>query len=89
MPQVFRKSMHEIKIATYLLFTSLVCMMVIMQAKIYTEGTYKSRTQKTITSDKPVTLENYVDALNISVASFGFVLTLFPVYSSMKKAKRS
>jgi len=33
-------------------------------------------------------LENYVDALNISVASFGFVLTLFPVYSSMKKAKR-
>jgi amino acid permease len=88
-PQVFRKSMHEIKIATYLLFTSLICMLVIMQIKIYNEGTYTSRNQDGITIHKSVTLESYVDSLNISVASFGFVLTLFPVYTSMKKAKRN
>lgn len=36
-----------------------------------------------------VTVENYVDTLNICVATNGFVLTLFPVYTSMRKSLRS
>lgn len=35
-----------------------------------------------------MTTEDYVDSFNIIVSSFGFVLTLFPVYGSMKKSLR-
>ena len=88
MPQIFLKSMHENKTATYLLFLGLVCMLAIMQAKIFQEGTFQSRSSPVAITTKTVSLESYIDALNISIASFGFVLTLFPVYNSMKRAKR-
>jgi amino acid permease len=35
-----------------------------------------------------MSFERYLDSFNICVTSFGFVLTLFPVYSSMRKDKR-
>jgi hypothetical protein len=42
--QVARKSMAELKIGTYMLFTGIICLLLVMQLKIENEGTYNSRT---------------------------------------------
>jgi len=56
-----------------------------MQIKMYREGTFTTRHGDQAITKKDLVFENYVDSFNIAVASFGFVLTLFPVYSSMRK----
>lgn len=86
--QVARKSMAELKIGTYMLFTGIICLLLVMQLKIQNEGTYYSRTTEPVVIEKEMSFERYLDSFNICVTSFGFVLTLFPVYSSMRKDKR-
>jgi amino acid permease len=86
---VARQSMAELKIGTYMLFTGIISLLIVMQLKIYNEGSYSSRTaaeSQTVSEER--TFESYLDSFNICITSYGFVLTLFPVYSSMRKDNR-
>ena len=56
---------------------------------IYTMGTYNQRSTEPYIADLNPTKENYVDSLNITIASYGFLLVLFPVRNSMKSTVRS
>jgi amino acid permease len=88
LPHVFRKSIAEMKLSTYLLFTGIISLLILMQVKLRLQGSYSQRAGPEHVSAKNITFESYVDTVNICVTSFGFVLTLFPVYSSMRKDVR-
>jgi len=86
-PHVFRKNMSEMRISSYMLFTGIISLLVLMVVKLQLQGPYVERFGPEHT-ERYISVETKIDTLNICVTSFGFVLTLFPVYSSMRKDQR-
>ena len=47
-----------------------------------------SETSEPALDDDISTLERVMDSVNIAVASQGFIINFFPIYSAMKKSER-
>ena len=85
LPIVLKKNIHEIKIASYMLFIGVFSLITLLCLNLYIFGPHESRGIDIVEHVRPaITTENIVDSLNITVASFGFLLVLFPVRNSMK-----
>lgn len=97
-PIVIRKKIQELKMSTYILFAGVICLIVLLSALLFMNGSYDYRVEQGLIDEstvvKPVRpegmshLEAVVDSINIAVASQGFVIALFPIYSSMAREAR-
>jgi amino acid permease len=84
--------------STYILFAGVICLIVLLSALLFMNGSYDYRVEQGLIDEstvvKPVKpegmspLESVVDSINIAVASQGFVIALFPIYSSMAREAR-
>lgn len=89
LPIVLKKNIHELKIASYMLFVGVFSLLTLLCVNLYLFGSHETRGTGVVHPTRPaVTTENIVDSLNITVASFGFLLVLFPVRNSMKSTVR-
>lgn len=75
----------------------MICLILLLTTLLGVNGTYEYRLENGLidtaaaaaASEEPVSfLASFVDSLNIAVASQGFVIALFPIYSSMVREKR-
>ena len=76
----------------------MISLIVLLSALLLINGSYEYRVEhglidetKVVKPDKPAdmsALESVTDSLNIAVASQGFVIALFPIYSSMARSAR-
>ena len=96
-PITLRKRLQELKLTTYVLVFGVVCLTILLSAKLCLEGSYQYRVEHGITQPlEPVGTteherslgERTLDSINIAVASQGFVIALFPIYGDMQKAAR-
>ena len=97
-PIIVRKRIQELKLSTYVLFFGVICLALLLTVLLAVNGTYEHRLSTgqistTASSSDAVEesasfLSSFVDSLNIAVASQGFVIALFPIYSSMVREKR-
>ena len=80
-----------------MLFIGVLCLIVLLSSLLLTNGSYKSRVESGVITEatglsretKQVgTFESITDSVNIAVSSQGFVIALFPIYSSMSYAAR-
>ncbi len=83
-----------------MLFLGVICLIVLLSGLLFINGSYDYRLEHglidTSTVVKPEeetpkemgSFESLVDSLNIAVASQGFVIALFPIYSSMARSAR-
>lgn len=77
----------------------MICLILLLTTLLGVNGTYEYRMENGLIDTaaaaaaseaiEPVSfLASFVDSLNIAVASQGFVIALFPIYSSMVREKR-
>ena len=77
----------------------MICLVLLLTTLLGVNGSYEYRldnglidvaaaTAASEVAEKPSFLASFVDSLNIAVASQGFVIALFPIYSSMVREKR-
>ncbi len=82
-----------------MLFLGVICLIVLLSGLLFINGSYEYRLANglidasTVVEPKEApkemgSLESLVDSLNIAVASQGFVIALFPIYSSMARSAR-
>ena len=92
LPITLRKRLQELKLTTYVLVFGVVCLTILLSAKLCLEGSYQYRVEHGITQPlEPVGAteherslgERTLDSINIAVASQGFVIALFPIYGDM------
>ena len=70
-----------------MLFFGVFSLLTLLCFNLYIFGPHESRGIGIVEPVRPaITTENIVDSLNITVASFGFLLVLFPVRNSMKRS---
>ena len=79
-PIVVKESLSEIKFTTYVLFSGVIALIIML----ITMSVQKSEPQ-VIISEKTATLEETVDSVNIALASYGYVICLFPIMKDMKE----
>lgn len=96
-PIIVRKRIQELKISTYVLFIGVICLISLLTILLIVNGSYDYRIEQGIIEPKVVvvddeekigTFEGIMDSVNIAVASQGFVIALFPIYSSMASTAR-
>mmetsp|Transcript_21644 Transcript_21644/g.28993 ORF Transcript_21644/g.28993 Transcript_21644/m.28993 type:complete len:316 (-) Transcript_21644:742-1689(-) len=100
-PIIVRKKIQELKFSTYVLFFGVLSLIVLLTVLLGINGTYSYRLDEgTIVVPSPAevtekdhstkqgSFEGVIDSLNIAVASQGFVIALFPIYSSMSRPSR-
>ena len=97
-PIIVRKRIQELKVSTYVLFLGVLCLIILLTALLVANGSYEYRHElsgaDTLTPPVEETktevgaIEGVVDSVNIAVASQGFVIALFPIYSSMSRPVR-
>lgn len=86
-PIVVKKRLQELKFTTYVLFAgvilliSLLISVLIKDDKLAELGPGRVIPQDT----EKVGIEEVIDSLNIAVASYGFVINLFPIQTDMKR----
>lgn len=75
----------------------MICLILLLTTLLGVNGTYEYRMENGLidtaaaaaSREEPESfLASFVDSLNIAVASQGFVIALFPIYSSMVREKR-
>ena len=92
-PILVRKRIQELKVSTYVLFFGVICLIVLLTSLLLINGSYAERIEQSgatipVVIKKPLIMEDIMDSVNISVASQGFVIALFPIYSSMARNAR-
>ena len=101
-PIVVRKKISELKFSTYVLFCGVLFLTVLLTCLLIVNGSYSTRIEEGTGVIEPAaaaapgsahaakqgSFEGIVDSLNIAVASQGFVIALFPIYSSMSRPAR-
>ena len=99
-PIVARKKINELKVSTYILFLGVISLIVLLTVLLAVNGSYEYRLEQGLIDQNVVSgpkisektessaLEGVIDSVNIAVASQGFVIALFPIYSSMAKEAR-
>ena len=69
-------------------------LVVVLTSFLLVNGSYAERqeqsggSEKIPVVEKPVSFEAIMDSLNIAVTSQGFIISLFPIYSSMARHAR-
>ena len=69
-------------------------LVVVLTSFLLVNGSYAERQEQSGDSEKipvvekPVSFEAIMDSLNIAVTSQGFIISLFPIYSSMARHAR-
>ena len=97
-PIIVRKKIQELRFSTYVLFVGVISLIALLTALLCINGSYESRNEvqdpaasTSVSEDKAsfiVQLEGIIDSLNIAVASQGFVIALFPIYTAMSRPSR-
>ena len=96
-PIIVRKRIADLKFSTYVLFFGVLCLIVLLCANLAIKGTYETQLANGTTSQSAIevvaassnsAMEKVMDSVNIAVASQGFVIALFPIYSSMARDAR-
>ena len=97
-PIVIRESLAELKMNTYIIGGGVISMILIMITLLFKNGSYDYRVQTGVITDATHTPESAIegisptervmDSVNIAVASQGFIINFFPIYSAMKKSER-
>jgi amino acid permease len=80
-PIVVKESLEEIKFTTYVLFAGVISLVLLLLTMVIRKEEVETGM---VISEKEVTLESTMDSINISVASYGFVICLFPIMKDMK-----
>ena len=97
-PIVTRKKVAELKITTYILFFGVISLVTLLTVVLAQNGSYEYRVKNGLIDPSSYQVgenheeigvfEGVMDSVNIAVASQGFVIALFPIYSSMSVAAR-
>ena len=97
-PIVTRKKIASLKITTYILFFGVISLVTLLSVLLIKDGSYEYRLENGLiepsiyagASDREEisVFEGVMDSVNIAVASQGFVIALFPIYSSMAQTAR-
>ena len=99
-PIIVRKRIQELKLSTYVLFFGVICLVTLLSVLLIVNSSYDSRVQSGLIVVNQATTqavdaagttgfaEKLMDSVNIAVASQGFVIALFPIYSSMGREVR-
>lgn len=82
--------------STYVLFFGVLALIILLTVLLGLNGSYSYRVAEGVITPEAASavveearsLEGMVDSLNIAVASQGFVIALFPIYSSMARSAR-
>ena len=96
MPIVLRKRLQELKFTSYVLFAGVIFLLTLLAVKLKTDGSYQHRvvgpvveeTSVTTADESGITFEKLIDSCNIAIASYGFILGLFPVRNDMKASAK-
>ena len=96
-PIVIKDSLAELKMNTYVIFGGVFSLIFIMAGLLIKNGSYSYRESEGLitnddlfpdTTEEISMLERVMDSINIAVASQGFIINFFPIYSAMKKSER-
>ena len=96
-PIVIKDSLAELKMNTYVIFGGVFSLIIIMAGLLIKNGSYSYREAEGLITSEDIypdttedisMLERVMDSINIAVASQGFIINFFPIYSAMKKSER-
>ena len=97
-PIVTRKKIASLKITTYILFFGVISLVALLSVLLMKDGSYEQRIANgsiepsvyagAHVKDETSVFEGVMDSVNIAVASQGFVIALFPIYSSMASSAK-
>lgn len=76
---MLKKSLAELKFQSRILFVGVLTLLFILSIK-----QFEDRAVVVITEKKTFELENFIDSINITLTSYGFIINLFPIASQMK-----
>lgn len=79
---MLKKSLAELKFQSRILFVGVLTLLAILAIKQFEE---RAPGANTIIVKKGFELESVIDAINITLTSYGFIINLFPIASQMKE----
>ena len=82
-PIFMRRTLGEMRCQNRILFVGIIFMIVVMGV-LAANGVAPNTT--TVVSDESLS-EQFIDSLNITQGSYGFLLNLYPIVNSMKRSK--
>lgn len=86
LPNILKKRIHELKFTSVLLFGGVISMVLIFAVRVFFYGnTLNKKSEKM----EEYVHGNIIDSIAIVVTSYGFILNLFPVYTSMDNRSNS
>jgi amino acid permease len=100
LPIVLRKRLQELKFTSYILFGGVIALLWLLAIKLKSEGSYYTRLDATgpspvlasvndlNESESQLKFEKVIDSCNIAMASYGFILGLFPVRNDMQSSAK-
>ena len=87
-PIISQKKIAKLKFSTYVLIFGVISLIMLLTIVLLTYGSYEYRVEQglidSIVSEVDVKVgvfEGVMDSVNIAVASQGFIIALFPIYS--------
>lgn len=76
---MLKKSLAELKFQSRILFVGVLTLLFILSVK-----QFEDRAPVVVSDKKTFELENFIDSINITLTSYGFIINLFPIASQMK-----
>jgi len=76
---MLKKSLAELKFQSRILFVGVLTLLLILAVKQFEE-----RAPPVFETGKKVSFEGFIDTINITLTSYGFIINLFPITSQMK-----
>ena len=86
LPVLLKRNLSELKFQSRILFFGIITLLIVLFIKQF-EDTDIDRSAAHIGPDDYA--EKFIDAINITITSYGFVINLFPIQSQMKDKKQS
>jgi len=84
-PIIIKKRLNELNFTTYVLFVGVILLITMLITKVIQQDTSEMEGGRVFPENQTVSVEALIDSLNIAVASYGFVINLFPIQSGMAK----
>jgi len=78
---MLKKSLAELKFQSRILFVGVLTLLAILAIKQFEERAPGAN----VVIQKKLELEGFIDAINITLTSYGFIINLFPIASQMKE----
>jgi len=73
---MLKKSLAELKFQSRILFVGVLTLLFILGVK-----QFEDRKPVILSDTKAFELENFIDSINITLTSYGFIINLFPIAS--------